>query len=78
MKKTIIHPGKILEKDFLINRKISINQLAKEIKVPNQHLAEICEGNADIDTNIAYRLATYFQNSVQFWLDLQRDYDLKY
>ncbi|WNE40074.1 MAG: hypothetical protein GBAus27B_000141 [Mycoplasmataceae bacterium] len=78
MNQTIIHPSQILAQDFLIKNKLNTNQLAQALKVSEQHLIEICEWDSDIDTNIAYRLAFYFQNDVNFWLDLQRNYDLGY
>ena len=71
-----IHPGKILLEEFINSKKLSINKVAKEININENHLEEICNGTMDISTDIAYLLATYFQNSVDYWLNLQRDYDL--
>ncbi|WNE40722.1 MAG: putative HTH-type transcriptional regulator YbaQ [Mycoplasmataceae bacterium] len=78
MKQTNIHPGKVLAREFLTKNNLNIQQLAQSIKVSEQHLAEICAGTMDLDVEVAYRLSFYFQNDIEFWLDLQRDYDLNY
>jgi addiction module HigA family antidote len=71
-----IHPGEILEKEFLKSFSLSQNRLAIALGVPARRINEIVLGKRSITANSALRLARYFQNSPQFWLGLQMDYEL--
>lgn len=72
-----IHPGEILEEEFLGPMGISRYRLAKEIDVPQTRIAEICKGRRAITADTALRLARYFGTSAKFWLGIQQDYDLE-
>lgn len=72
-----IHPGEILQEEFLIPLSITAYRLAKEIGIPQTRLSEIIKGNRRITADTALRLAKYFGNSAKFWLGLQDDYDLE-
>ena len=72
-----IHPGEILDKEFLIPLNISAYRLSKEIKLPQTRISEIIKGKRRITADTALRLSKYFGNSPQFWLGLQNDYDLE-
>ena len=78
-KKTLrpIHPGEILSEDFMKPLKLSMNKLAMELRVPTTRIAEIVHGARSVTADTALRLARYFNTSPQFWLNLQRDYDLQ-
>ena len=70
-----IHPGTILNKEFLIPRKISQTKLATSIKVPMKSVKDICQAKKPIDAEMALRLGTYFGVSAELWLGLQQDYE---
>ena len=72
-----IHPGEILQDEFLIPMQISAYRLAKEISIPQTRLSEIIKGNRRITADTAIRLSNFFGNSVKFWLGLQNDYDIE-
>jgi antitoxin HigA-1 len=72
-----IHPGEILDKEFLVPLNISAYRLSKEIKLPQTRISEIIKGKRRITADTALRLSKYFGNSPQFWLGLQNDYDLE-
>jgi len=72
-----IHPGEILLEEFLKPMKISQYRLAKDIHVPARRINEIVHCTRAISANTALRLAKYFGNSPQFWLNLQAHYDLE-
>jgi len=72
-----IHPGEILNKEFLMPLNISAYRLSKEIKLPQTRISEIIKGKRRITADTALRLSKYFGNSPQFWLGLQNDYDLE-
>lgn len=72
-----IHPGEILNEEFLIPLGISAYRLAKEIFIPQTRVSEILKGNRRITADTALRLSKIFGNTPKFWLGLQNDYDLE-
>lgn len=72
-----IHPGEILQKEFLKPFDISAYRLAKDIGIPQTRVSEILKGNRRITADTALRLSKYFGNSAKFWLGLQDDFDLE-
>ena len=71
-----VHPGEILQEEFLKPMNLSQNRLALDIRVPARRINEIVLGKRRITADTALRLAKYFNMSAQFWLGLQMDYDL--
>lgn len=71
-----IHPGEILYEEFLKPMNLSQNRLAMDIRVPARRINEIVHGKRRISADTALRLGRFFDNSPQFWLGLQMDYDL--
>jgi addiction module HigA family antidote len=77
MKKIVaVHPGEILNEEFLQPMNISQNQLGRDLQVSPRRINEIVHGKRSITADTALRLSTYFGNSASFWLGLQMDYDL--
>jgi addiction module HigA family antidote len=72
-----IHPGEILQEEFLDPFNITAYRLAKEIKIPQTRISQILQGRRRITADTALRLSEFFGNSAQFWLGLQDDYDLE-
>lgn len=72
-----IHPGEILNEEFLIPLGISAYRLAKETFIPQTRVSEILKGNRRITADTALRLSRFFGNSPKFWLGLQNDFDLE-
>lgn len=71
-----MHPGEILQKEFLEPLGLSQNKLALALHVPARRINEIVLGKRRITADTALRLSRYFDMSPQFWLGLQMDYDL--
>jgi antitoxin HigA-1 len=74
---TAPHPGEILMEEFLRPFGISQYRLAKDICVPPRRINEIVHGKRAISADTALRLAKYFNNSAEFWMNLQARYDLE-
>jgi len=72
-----IHPGEILNEEFLAPMKISQYRLAKDISVPPRRINEIVRGQRAVTADTALRLARYFRTTERFWLNLQTRYDLE-
>jgi antitoxin HigA-1 len=72
-----IHPGEILRLDFLEPLEITPYRLSMDIGVQQTRISEILSGKRGISADTALRLARYFGNSAQFWLNLQTNYDIR-
>ena len=72
-----VHPGEILEKEFLEPLELSQYRLAKAISVPPRRINEIVHGTRGVSADTALRLARYFGTSAELWLNLQMRYDLE-
>ena len=72
-----IHPGTILQSEFLEPLAISQNQLARSLRVPPKRINEIVHGRRAITADTALRLARHFRTSAQFWMNLQSQFDLE-
>jgi len=72
-----IHPGEILQEEFLVPLGISQYRLAKEVSVPPRRINEVVRGLRSISADTALRLSRYFGTSERFWLNLQARHDLE-
>jgi addiction module HigA family antidote len=72
-----IHPGEILQEEFLIPLVISAYKLSKDIGIPQTRISTIVKGTIRITADTALRLAYYFGTTAKFWLGLQADYDIE-
>ena len=72
-----VHPGEVLQEEFLKPLGISQYRLAKEISVSPRRVNEIVHGSRAITADTAFRLARYFGTTDRFWLNLQSRYDLE-
>lgn len=72
----IIHPGEILNEEFLKPMNISQNKLAMDIHVPTPRINAIVKGTRAISADTALRLGKYFGTGAEFWCNLQNNYDL--
>ena len=72
-----IHPGEVLQEDFLVPMGITAYRLSKNIDVPQTRIAEIIKGERGITADTALRLSRFFGTSAQLWMNLQDHYDLE-
>ncbi len=72
-----IHPGEILNEEFLIPMNISAYKLSKDLEIPQTRISQIIKGHRRITADTALRLSSYFGNSAKFWLGLQDDFDIE-
>ncbi len=66
-----IHPGEILDEEFLKPLAISRYRLAKDMDVPRARINEIVHGKRGITADTALRLAKFFGTTAEFWMNLQ-------
>jgi len=74
---TPIHPGEILEEEFMRPLGLSANGLAKATDVPVTRVSEIVRGHRGVTADTALRFARFFGTSPELWLGLQSEYDLR-
>src|SRR3979490_3152644 len=72
-----VTPGDMLKHEFLAEYGLSQNELAHAIGVSPNRVAEIVNNRRRITADTAVRLALFFGNSAEFWMNLQTHYDLK-
>jgi addiction module HigA family antidote len=71
-----IHPGEHL-KEFMDDFGLTMNQLAKALRVSPNRVTAIIHGTRGITAETAMRLARYFETSVQMWMNLQAHYEME-
>ena len=72
-----IHPGEYLREEFLVPLDMSAGALAKKLNLPRTRIERIVKEEVGITPDTALRLARYFGNSPEFWLNLQAAFDLR-
>jgi antitoxin HigA-1 len=77
MIKENIHPGEILLEEFLTPMHLTAYKLAKDIGVQQTRVSQIIKGKRGITADTAIRLSRFFGTSEAFWMNLQREYDLR-
>ena len=71
-----VHPGEVLEHEFLVPMGLSAYRVAVDIGVPAPRINDIVLRKRAITADTALRLAKYFGTTERFWLGLLMDYDL--
>jgi addiction module HigA family antidote len=72
-----VHPGEILDEEFLKPLALTQYRLAKGLNVSARRINEIVHGKRAISADTALRLGRFFRNTPRFWLNLQTSYDLE-
>lgn len=78
MKKTSnIHPGEILLEEFLKPMGLTAYRWSKETGIPQTRIGQIIRGKRSISVATALRFARFFGNSPEFWINLQKHFDIE-
>lgn len=72
-----LHPGEMLREEFLIPLGMTAQMLAKEIKVPERRVIAIVKEGRGLDADLCLRLARFFRMTPEFWMNMQKDYELE-
>ncbi|MCY4405037.1 MAG: HigA family addiction module antitoxin [Rhodospirillaceae bacterium] len=70
------HPGEVLAELYLKPLGMSAIALAKRLNVPRTRIERLVRGETSVTVDTAMRLARFFGNTPEFWMNLQRAYDL--
>jgi addiction module HigA family antidote len=72
-----VTPGEILREEFMAPLGLSANALAKALHVPPNRITAVLNGTRSITADTALRLARFFKTTPQYWLNLQKNYELE-
>lgn len=72
-----IHPGEVLEKEFLEPMGVTAYRLSKAVEIQQTRISLIIKGQRGITADTAIRFGKYFGTTPEFWMNLQREYDLR-
>ena len=70
------HPGEVLVELYLEPLGMSAIELARRLRVPRTRIERLVNGDTALTVDTALRLSTLFGNTPEFWMNLQRSYDL--
>ena len=70
------HPGEVLMELYLLPLEMSMITLAKRLDVPRTRIERLVRGQTALSADTAMRLATFFETTPEFWMNLQRAWDL--
>ncbi len=76
IKRKPTHPGQILKEDYLEPLNLTISELSRALGTSRKTLSKIVNGRGSVTPEMALKLAKAFDTSPEFWLNLQRNYDL--
>jgi addiction module HigA family antidote len=72
-----LHPGEMLREEFLIPLRMTAKMLAQEIKAPERRVVAIVKERRGLDADLCLRLARFFRMSPEFWMNMQKDFELE-
>jgi addiction module HigA family antidote len=72
-----IHPGEILREEFMKPHGLTQTKLASALGIPLQRVNLLLNAKRGVTPDTAYRLARYFGTSVELWMGLQQDWDIR-
>lgn len=70
------HPGKFLEKNYLLPMDLSMNRLAMRMQITTTRISEIVRGKRGITADTALRLSKVLGTTPEFWMQMQSEHDL--
>jgi addiction module HigA family antidote len=71
------HPGEVLREDVIPALELRKTEIARRLGISRQTLYDILDEKQPVTPAMALRLGKFFGNGPEFWLNLQRDYDLR-
>ena len=71
-----VHPGEILREDYIKVRGLTVTEVAKGLGVARANLSAILNQRAGISPEMAVKLSEAFGNTTQFWVNLQKNYEI--
>lgn len=76
MERQPTHPGEIIKEDYLKPLTTTISELASILGISRKTLSKIINGRGAVTPDMALRLSRAFDTTPDFWLNLQKNFDL--
>jgi len=70
------HSGEILKDMFIVERKLTVTEVAKGLNMARANLSSVINGHLGISPELAVKLSEAFGNTAQLWVNLQNNYEL--
>lgn len=74
--RTPSHPGTVLQQLYLLPLALSATTLARRLQIPRTRIERLMKGQTTITVDAAMRLARFFSTTPEYWMNLQRAWDL--
>jgi addiction module HigA family antidote len=71
-----VHPGEVLREEFINEHGLTVTEVAKGLGMARANLSAVVNERAGISPELAVKLSEAFGNTAQFWLNLQKNYEL--
>ncbi|HIP21976.1 MAG TPA: addiction module antidote protein, HigA family [Rhodobacteraceae bacterium] len=71
-----VHPGEVLKAEFLDEMGLTAGKVARAVMVPRTRIERIVKMEIGVSADTATRLSKFFGTTPEFWLNLQRGFDL--
>ena len=71
-----VHPGEVLDELYLKPLDMSAIALAKRLHVPRTRIERLVRCQTGISADTALRLARFFGTTPEYWLNMQRAWEL--
>jgi antitoxin HigA-1 len=72
-----VHPGEVLRCEYLEPLALSASALARALGVPTNRVTALIHETRGMTAETALLLSKYFRTSAEFWLNMQRSFDLR-
>jgi addiction module HigA family antidote len=76
MTRIAVHPGEHIA-DELTELGMSASELARTLRIPTNRVTEIIRGRRGISADTALRLSQWMGTTPEYWMNLQRNYELR-
>lgn len=71
-----IHPGEILGEEFMIPLRLTSEKSAAALHVLPLRITSLSEERQEVSGDLALRLSRYFATTAEFWMNMQKGYEL--
>jgi addiction module HigA family antidote len=71
-----VHPGEILREEYIKERNLTITEVVQGLGIARASLSALCNEHSGISPELAVKLSEAFGNTAQFWINLQKNYEL--
>ena len=75
-KQAVLVPGAVLKESFIDEYHISVAKIAEDIGLSPSAVRQLMNNKLKISIKIAWKLSQYFGTPLEYWIDMQNNYDI--